>query len=243
MMKNDAWQPPLKPGEISEARLIRAILDGTFPINSSLPAERDLAALLGVTRPTLREAMQRLERDGWLEIRHGKPTRVRDFWLEGGLGVSIALAQYQTPLPDDFVANLLTVRILLAPTYTRLAVERAAQTIVDFLAGADRLEESPKSFTDFDWRVHWLLTVHSGNTFFTHFMNSVRRLYEIMGIPYFEHAETRRHSRQFYERLRACAQTGNAPAAGELADEIMTESRDLWIRLAGPHLAKQARRG
>ena len=66
-MNINQWQPPQKPGEITEARLINAILDGTFPVNSSLPGERELAELLGVTRPTLREAMQRMERDGLVE--------------------------------------------------------------------------------------------------------------------------------------------------------------------------------
>jgi len=235
-MKNNSWQPPLKPGEITESRLIRAILDGTFPINSNLPAERDLAALLGVTRPTLREVMQRLERDGWLEIRHGKPTRVRDFWQEGGLGVSIALAQYQAPLPDDFVVNLLTVRTLLAPTYTSLAINNSPQAIAAFLDTSSQLDDQPKSYADFDWQLHWLLTIHSGNTFFTHFVNSVRRLYEIMGIPYFSHAETRQHSRGFYDELGKLALSGDSPAAGSLAGRVMAESCELWTRLASPSL-------
>ena len=72
------WQPTPKPAEVAESRLVQAILDGDFPINSTLPAERELAHLLGITRPTLREVLQRLSRDGWLEIRHGKPTRVRN---------------------------------------------------------------------------------------------------------------------------------------------------------------------
>ena len=90
MKPNPSWQPILKAGQLVESRLVKALLDGTFPINSNLPAERELATLLGVTRPTLREALQRLERDGFIEIRHGKPTRVRDFWIEGNLGVTIA---------------------------------------------------------------------------------------------------------------------------------------------------------
>ncbi len=242
-MKTNSWQPPLKPGEITESRLIRAILDGTFPINSFLPAERNLAALLGVTRPTLREVMQRLERDGWLEIQHGKSTRVRDFWQEGGLGVSIALAQYQAQLPDDFVVNLLTVRTLLAPTYTSLAVQKSPQAISKFLASADQLHESPQSYTDYDWRLHWQLTIHSSNTFFTHFANSVRRLYEIMGIPYFDHEETRRHSRGFYRQLRELALSADSQAAGELAGRVMSESCDLWKRLASPKTKDSENRG
>ena len=83
------WNAPEKPAEFAENRLIQAIISGHFPINSNLPAERELAAQLGVTRPTLREALQRIARDGWIEIRHGKPTRVRNYWQEGNLGQRI----------------------------------------------------------------------------------------------------------------------------------------------------------
>lgn len=227
------WQPPPKPGEISEARLIHAILDGTFPINSCLPGERDLAVLLGITRPTLRETMQRLERDGWLEIRHGKPTRVRDFWREGRLGVSLALAQYQHPLPVDYVSNLLAVRVLLAPDYTRGAIEKGAHEVQQALEKIESLPESAEPFARFDWHLHWLLTVQSGNPFYTHFINSVQQLYEILGVRYFEHAQTRAHSRDFYVHLRSAAQNHDVPRAEALARRVMTESRDLWLELLG----------
>ena len=72
------WQPIQKPAEVAESRLLESILSGSFPINRTLPGERELAKQLGVTRPTLREALQRLARDGWLDIQQGKPTRVRD---------------------------------------------------------------------------------------------------------------------------------------------------------------------
>jgi GntR family transcriptional regulator, negative regulator for fad regulon and positive regulator of fabA len=103
----DDWQPTPKPAEQAEERLVAAILDGTFPIDSNLPAERELCARLGVTRPTLREALQRLSRDGWIEIHHGRPTRVRDYWREGNLAILSAIAAHRAQLPHEFVANLL----------------------------------------------------------------------------------------------------------------------------------------
>ncbi|XPE41305.1 GntR family transcriptional regulator [Shigella flexneri] len=39
---------------------------------------------IGVTRTTLREVLQRLARDGWLTIQHGKPTKVNNFWETSG---------------------------------------------------------------------------------------------------------------------------------------------------------------
>jgi DNA-binding FadR family transcriptional regulator len=47
------------------------ILSGEFPINSRLPAERDLAVQLGVSRPSLREALIALEVEGYIEVRMG----------------------------------------------------------------------------------------------------------------------------------------------------------------------------
>lgn len=53
-----------RPAEQAERQLIQEILNGVFPADSALPPERALAGMLGVTRPTLREVLQRLARDG-----------------------------------------------------------------------------------------------------------------------------------------------------------------------------------
>src|SRR5512135_3203684 len=140
------WDTPARPAELIETRLINAILDDQFSINANLPPERDLAQQLGVTRPTLREALQRLARDGWIEIRHGKPTRVRDYWHEGNLAVLGAIARHQDHLPQEFVPNLLQVRELLAPAYARLAVIRSAKTVAKFLEGYQDLPDTPDTF-------------------------------------------------------------------------------------------------
>ena len=232
-MNIQPWQPPQKPGEITEARLIRAILDANFPINSNLPGERELADLLGVTRPTLREALQRMERDGWLEIRHGKPTRVRDFWKEGNFGVSIALARHMDPLPTDYAVHLLEVRVLLCPTYTRQAVENDGGKIAAFLSQAESLDQKPEIYSTYDWELHWRLTIGSGNPFFTHFINSVRGLYDLLGVRYFDHEITQRHSAEFYRLLKPIAEEGNGEGAQKLALRVMSESLALWRELAG----------
>ncbi|MGE7368713.1 FadR/GntR family transcriptional regulator [Neorhizobium sp. NPDC001467] len=47
------------------------MLNGRYPPGARLPAERDLAQQLGVSRPSLREALIALEIDGTIEIRMG----------------------------------------------------------------------------------------------------------------------------------------------------------------------------
>lgn len=54
------------------AEQLRSLMDsGEFAIGSRLPAERDLAIQLGVSRPTVREALIALEVDGRVRIRVG----------------------------------------------------------------------------------------------------------------------------------------------------------------------------
>ena len=52
-------------------QLAELIRDGEFPRGERLPAERDLARQLGVSRPTVREAMIALELSGLVEVRMG----------------------------------------------------------------------------------------------------------------------------------------------------------------------------
>ena len=54
------------------AEQLRSLIgQGEFAPGSRLPAERDLAAQLGVSRPSVREALIALEVEGWVEVRTG----------------------------------------------------------------------------------------------------------------------------------------------------------------------------
>lgn len=217
-----------RPAELIETRLINAILDDQFPINSTLPPERDLAGQLGVTRPTLREGLQRLARDGWIEIRHGKATRVRDYWHEGNLAVLGAIARHMDHLPTDFIPNLLQIRSLLAPTYAQQAIERSANALVKFLLPFQELADTPAAFAQADWDLHQRLTVESGNPIFTLILNGFKDLYPAMGQAYFAAAKARARSRQFYADLLKAAQANNPAKAERVMRTVMTDSIDLW---------------
>ena len=228
-----SFSPPQKPAEYAESELLSAILDGTFPINSSLPNERDLADQLGVTRPTLREALQRLARDGWLDIQQGKSTRVKDYWKEGSLATLSALAASPHHQSPDFVAYLLEIRLLLAPTYTRQALEAASPQIINFLKEADSLDGDPEAYALFDWQLHHLLTSYASNPVFQLLLNGFEELYAQMGQTYFSFEECRHGSQIFYQCLRECAESTDLDAADTLLRNTMQDSLDLWLRLGG----------
>ena len=80
---DDAVFRPVRSGNAYEetvGRLLQAIRLGVVPPGERLPAGRDLAAKLGVSRVTLREALGTLQSTGYLEARRGRygGTFVRD---------------------------------------------------------------------------------------------------------------------------------------------------------------------
>lgn len=227
------WISPQRPKDHTEQALVNAILDGTFPPGSTLPGERTLATQLGVTRPTLREAIQRLARDGWLTVQHGKPTAVNNFWRDGGLNVLSALVLYGDHLPPNFITHLLEVRLHLAPAYTRAAVERAAQELVALLAKHSELADTPAAFAAFDWRLHRFLTIACGNPIYTLILNGFANFYEEVAQLYFARPEARARSRDFYAELQTAASAGDAAKAEQITRTVMRESIRLWQQASG----------
>ncbi|MCB9421186.1 MAG: fatty acid metabolism transcriptional regulator FadR [Ardenticatenaceae bacterium] len=227
------WSAPQRPNDYAEQSLVTAILEGTFALGHTLPGERALAAELGVTRPTLREALQRLARDGWLTVQQGKSTVVNNFWQDGGLNVLSALVQHSDHLPPNFVANLLEVRLHLAPAYTRAAVERAGDEVAAFIQGSGLRQAQPTNptaaaYASFDWQLHRLLTTKSGNPIYTLILNGFANFYEEIAQLYFATNEARQLSCQFYEDLTQVAANHDAATAEHLARTVMEASIRLW---------------
>ncbi len=117
------------PAGFAEEYIIESIWNNRFPPGTILPAERELSELIGVTRTTLREVLQRLARDGWLTIQHGKPTKVNNFWETSGLNILETLARLDHESVPQLIDNLLSVRtnistILFAPRFVSIPIKR-----------------------------------------------------------------------------------------------------------------------
>jgi DNA-binding FadR family transcriptional regulator len=64
--------PMQNAGERVADRLVTAIALGEFVPGQRLPAERELAAMMNVSRGVIREAMQRLSASGYVTVRRGR---------------------------------------------------------------------------------------------------------------------------------------------------------------------------
>lgn len=225
-----------RPGAHAESQLLSALLAGRWAPGDALPPERDLAATLGVTRPTLREVLKKLDRDGFVTVRHGLPTRVNDVWTEGGLNVLTGLAAHGE-IPKGFVKQLLEVREVLAPAYGREAVRHAPARVAAFLARSEALGSDATEWTAFDGEVHHLLAISSGNPVYTLILNGFRDLFARMAPLYFGRPQARKASREFYLALHAAALAGDDADAERVIRDAMTRSIELWRPLEG-QLAK-----
>lgn len=112
------------PATFAEKYIIESIWNNHFPQGSILPAERELSELIGVTRTTLREVLQRLARDGWLTIQHGKPTKVNDFMNTSGLGILDTLVTLEGEDVHGVLESLLAARTDISGIYMRSAMKK-----------------------------------------------------------------------------------------------------------------------
>jgi GntR family negative regulator for fad regulon and positive regulator of fabA len=222
------WTAPQRPNSYAEHALINAILDGTFPAGTTLPGERDLAAELGITRPTLREAIQRLARDGWVTVQHGKPTQVNDIWQDGGLNILSGLVKHSDHLPPGFITNLLELRLQLAPAYARGAVLHQKGELEDFLIGYANLADEANAFASYDWLLHRQLTLSCGNPIYVLILNGFTDFYEQLARLYFAQPEARVASRRFYAELSTAVTQKEADLAELVTRKAMLTSIELW---------------
>ena len=223
-----------RPAEVAEDHIITGILDGRYSPGTDLPAERLLAETLGVTRPTLREALQRLGREGWVHIRHGKPTRIADFWDTGGFGLLGTLSRYGEHLPSRFITHLLEFRAVFLPPAAAAAARSAPGELRGLLRYAPGQDDAPERWVDFDWRLQRRLCRLSENPLFLLIINDFNHLYHQLAPIYFATAEARRASSFFYHSLDAAL--AEAPEeAFAVVQAAMTESIRIWQRIeAGP---------
>lgn len=81
MSDDDPLWTPLRQGTVSDLiarRILEVIGSDRLRPGDRLPPERELATMLGTSRPSLREALQALKARGWVDIRHGSGVFVAD---------------------------------------------------------------------------------------------------------------------------------------------------------------------
>jgi GntR family transcriptional repressor for pyruvate dehydrogenase complex len=114
------------------AALETRILEGSLKPGDRLPSERDLAVEFGVSRPSLREGIQKLVSKGLLATRHGGGSYVTDRLEESFVGPWQEMLKAHPLLQVD----VLEARAMLECEAAFLAAERATDADIARLDGA-----------------------------------------------------------------------------------------------------------
>ncbi len=217
----------IKPAQFAEKEIIKEIIDGKWISGQKLPPERELSVLLGITRPTLREVLQRLSRDGWLTIKHGRPTTVNDYKNNGGLGVLKTLVKFSEFASKPLVKDWLEFRVLILPDLAYKAVLSKPDEILKILNKMPNLNSETQEFAIFDWDLQMVLIKYSGNSIARMVYNDLSELYHSQGVLYFDNEETKTKSLQYYTALKNAIQN-NTEKVKAIVKFTMQESLKIW---------------
>lgn len=122
------------------AEQLRSLIgQGEFALGARLPAERDLAVQLGVSRPSVREALIALEVEGVIEVRTGSGIYVKALPHN-------ASATTPTNGPLEWgPLEVMGARLLVEPEVAALAAERAtAQQLNAVRAGLELMQQAAR---------------------------------------------------------------------------------------------------
>lgn len=220
----------IKPAQFTEREIIKAIVGSEWLPGQKLPPERELAEILGVTRPTLREVLQRLSRDGWLIIKHGRPTTVVDYKNNGGLGVLKSLANYEGFTSKSLIRDWLEFRVLILPDLAYKAILSNSDEIIEKLNNMPDINVDSKEFAIFDWELQLLQIKHSRNSIAQMLYNDLTEIYLRECAVYFSDTQIKKKSLEYYGRLKNAIQHSTVDVK-IIVKQTMQESLEIWKRI------------
>jgi GntR family transcriptional regulator, transcriptional repressor for pyruvate dehydrogenase complex len=242
-----AFEPVATRRTFEEAveQIADKIKAGDLHTGDRLPSERDLAAQMRISRPTLREAIKALAEAGVLEVRRGQ---------SGGIFVAAELIprellESRQEIRFGEIAGVLEARRLLEPRVAQLAAVHASDD--DFalmahtierqreLAAADDFLSHEDLFLQLDMKFHLALARATRNSTIVGLMRTLLRQLEIAR-DMAMHAElVPGWNVDIHERTLAAVRAADFPLIDEVMDEHLAQLEQIWERETGRGLVRQ----
>jgi GntR family transcriptional regulator, transcriptional repressor for pyruvate dehydrogenase complex len=219
------------PDEVFD-QIVSGVVGGELAPGETLPSERRLAEVLKVSRPAVREALQRMAQAGLVEVRQGDATTVRDFRRHAGLDLLPRLLLPRGELDLAVARSVLEARLHVGPKVAALAAERAgARLEPDLRAAADALEADPDPVArQRNALTFWDHVVDGADSIaFRLMFNSLRAAYEpaLEALASVMAAEVNRIAA--YRTLAGAITAGDPPAAQAAAEDLLKPATDAFL--------------
>ena len=172
---------PIRPKKISEeivSQVKQLISRGELKPGDRIPSERELATMLGVSRPSVREAIMVLEAMGFVESRQGGGTYVKALTESSIMNPLAKLVEKRDPA---LLRSLAEVRMGLESWSAYLAAQRATDTDIAEMRRLYRIMEKQAAkggwSPDVDAEFHYAITAASHNSLQMHVLDSIHSLF------------------------------------------------------------------
>ena len=217
--------------------ILDRIVDGTWAPGSALPPETELAAILTVSRPTMREAVRALGERGVLRVVHGRGTYVAEMASWTDLPTIIDVLARTTP-PRQLGEQLTQLRRMIEVGAAGLAAVQRSDDDLDRLARClDEYDEAARAgdidaIVQRDLDFHRQILVASGNPLLAPVMSALdhaaRRSRRITS----EQSEVRERARTHHRAILTAISDGDATRAKEAMRAHMTQTAEDLARFA-----------
>ena len=241
-----AFEPVATRRTFEEAveQIAEKVRAGELHEGDRLPSERELAAQMRISRPTLREAVKALVVAGVLEVRRGQG---------GGIFVTSELVPREllrtaTQMRVGEVAGVLEARRLLEPRVAQLAAVHAADDdFAAMLATIERQRELAKGsdilrhedlFLQLDLKFHMVMARATRNSTVVSLMRSLFRRLEIARDMAVHAPLVPDWVLDVHERTLAAIRSADFELIDQVMDEHLSQLEQIWERETGRGLVR-----
>ncbi|MGH3087597.1 MAG: FadR/GntR family transcriptional regulator [Rubrobacteraceae bacterium] len=206
-------------------QVVDRIRSGELREGDMLPGEREMAAGMQVSRPTVRLALRELADAGVIEVRQGRSggARVRSIWIPESL-LEVDSPEWRA----DEIFGVLEARRAIEPRIAQLAALRATQEHFDEMRRSIELETAASETGDWRKVVQADLLFHrqmwraAGNPHLEKMMAALSK--DLIGAleMAMRTVEDRAWAVEIHERTLAVLMRGDTNETGEVMDEHMS---------------------
>lgn len=195
-----------------------------------LPAERELAAMMEVSRPALREALRALAIMNIVEIRPGSGTYITSLKPE----LLVEHLNFVFSLTDSTFLDLIEARQIIEVGLVRMAAARITDAeIAELRRFMDKTHtEIPADYEDFaeiDYQLHKMIAAAARNPILSRFLDAVGRLAsESRKRRAIKPADVEQTARD-HRAIVAAITTRDPPAAQKAMQEHLSHVRDRLV--------------
>lgn len=221
-------------------KLQEYILSGKFAIGERLPSERELAKMMGVSRPVLHEAIVTLNDQGLVHIEARKGVFVSDYRRESSMSLLNTLLEYEKgDFDPELFRSLIAGRLLIERETARLAAQccsvQQALRFEDLLqTGRKAAGRTAQELCEYDFQFHLEVAIASGNRMYPMILNSLKGVHKNLAGRFYQKLFTSEEIQTVlsrHERLVAAIRSGNADLAGAIMEELLRHGEEITMHM------------